>query len=361
MSVIDQLQVELAVLENHKAAAEAVGDTALATKITEAITAKQAEIEHAKTDDDDSQAGNAQQSSGRGGSVLWAASIVGKTLALREEIVAVIQSALAAGEQPPVFQVDNDDETPSPGIIPLYGLITPHGSFLSMLFGLGGGGLETFRRQLDEAVNDPSVSHIILDVDSPGGLIDLVPETAKEVRDARDVKPITAVANTDACSAAYWIAAQATDVVVTPSGQIASIGVYQMHRDISAAQEQLGIKTTLISAGKYKVEGNAYEPLSPDARKAKQAVVDEIYSWFVTDVAAGRNVPETSVRNGFGQGRVLLATTAVAESVADRVATLEQVIDAVSPGATAPEEQPSPGEYEPDDEARRDALELMPS
>lgn len=281
--------------------------------------------------------------SARAGSVLWAAGLVGKTLALRGEIVELFQVALAAGEQPPIYRADDTSgDEPTPGIIPLYGLITPHGSLLSMLFGLGGSGLDVFRAQLDAAVSDPSVSHIVLDVDSPGGLVDMVPETAAEIRQARDVKPITAVANTDAASAAYWLASQANELVITPSGQVGSIGVYQMHRDVSAAQEQLGIKMTLISAGKYKVEGNMYQPLSADARKAKQDVVDEIYGWFVSDVAAGRGTTESAVRNGFGEGRTLLATKALQEGVVDRVATLEQVITAIMPGATAPEEPPSP-------------------
>lgn len=271
----------------------------------------------------------------RAGSVLWAAPLVGKSLALRPEVVLVLQSAMAAGEKPETVaaiakaQAQNDqpdDTDASPvSVIPLYGMITPFGSLLSMLFG-GGGGLDMFRGQLDAAVNDPAVQHIVLEVDSPGGLVDMVPETAEAVRQARTVKPITAVANTDACSAAYWIASQANDLVMTPSGQVGSVGVYQMHRDLSGALEQAGIKTTLISAGRYKVESHPSQPLSSDALKAKQNTVDDIYGWFVSDVAQGRGVSETAVRNGFGEGRALLATEAQKEGLVDRVAPFEQVV-----------------------------------
>jgi hypothetical protein len=88
-------------------------------------------------------------------------------------------------------------------VIPLTGLITARGSFLSMLFG-GGGGLLDFRDSFREALNSPEVSAIVLDVDSPGGYVDLVPETAEEIYEARGEKPIVAVANTMAASAAYW-------------------------------------------------------------------------------------------------------------------------------------------------------------
>jgi ClpP class serine protease len=64
-----------------------------------------------------------------------------------------------------------------------------------------------------------------------------------------------------AASAAFWIASQADELVVTPSGSVGSVGVFAAHDDISALQEQLGVKTTLISAGKDKTLGNPFEPL----------------------------------------------------------------------------------------------------
>jgi ClpP class serine protease len=98
------------------------------------------------------------------------------------------------------------------------------------------------------------------------------------------------------------------------------------HDDISAMQEQLGIKTTLISAGRFKTELNPWEPLSEEAKAAAQEKVDEIYAMFVADVAAGRGTSERLVRDGYGQGRMLLADDAVAAGMADRVATLEETV-----------------------------------
>ena len=210
-------------------------------------------------------------------------------------------------------------------VIPLKGLITPRPSFLSMLFG-GGGGLQSFRAQIRDAVNAEDITAIILDVDSPGGSTDLIAETADELRAARAVKPIVAVANTWAASAAYWLAAQADELVVTPSGEVGSIGVYCAHEDYSGFEDQIGIKTTLISAGKYKTEGNPYEPLSDEARQALQDKVDAYYAMFVADVAKGRGVSASAVRAGYGEGRMLTAGDAVSEKLADRVDTLEATI-----------------------------------
>jgi signal peptide peptidase SppA len=219
-------------------------------------------------------------------------------------------------------------------VIPLTGVLTPRYSFLSYLFG-GGGGLVDFRDAFREALNSPDVGAIVLDVDSPGGLIDLVPETAAEIRDARGTKPIVAVANTMAASGAYWIAAQADELVVTPSGSVGSIGVYMVHEDWSGFNEQQGIQPTYISAGKYKTEGNPDEPLSDEARADWQQEVDDLYAMFVADVAAGRGVTAEQVRDGYGEGRTLLADRALAAGMVDRVDTIETVIGALLvPGST---------------------------
>jgi signal peptide peptidase SppA len=210
-------------------------------------------------------------------------------------------------------------------VIPLRGLITPRGSFLSMLFG-GGGGLQSFKTALREALANDDVSGILLDIDSPGGSTDLVTETAAEIRAAREKKPVTAIANTDAGSAAYALASQATELVVTPSGEVGSIGVFMLHWDESGFNERIGINPTYIYEGRYKIEGNPDEPLSDEAREAFQSVCREFYEIFVADVAAGRGVSEGIVREKFGEGRMVTATSAVAAGMADRVETYEDLV-----------------------------------
>ncbi|MCC7371633.1 MAG: S49 family peptidase, partial [Chloroflexi bacterium] len=128
-------------------------------------------------------------------------------------------------------------------------------------------------------------------------------------------------------SAAYWIASSADEIVVTPSGEVGSIGVFTAHEDISAALEAEGVTVTLISAGKYKTEGNPFEPLSEEARGAIQARVDDYYSMFVRAVARGRGVKPADVRGGFGQGRVVGADEAVRLGMADRVGTMAQTVE----------------------------------
>ena len=210
-------------------------------------------------------------------------------------------------------------------VIPLTGIITPHGSFFDFLFG-GGGGLVGFRDAFTEAVNSPDVSAIVIDVDSPGGLVDLVPETAAVVRAARGTKPIVAIADTLMASAAYWIAAQADEIVSTPSGYAGSVGVYRVHQDWSKFNEEFGVAVTYVHAGRYKVEGNSDNPLDDEAREQWQSDVDDAYALFVADVAAGRGIDAATVIANYGEGRDLNATRALEAGIVDRIATYDDVV-----------------------------------
>jgi capsid assembly protease len=132
-----------------------------------------------------------------------------------------------------------------------------------------------------------------------------------------------------AASAAYWLAAQASRLLVMGSGQVGSIGVYGVHEDVSKAAERIGVKTTLVSAGKYKTEGNPWEPLSDPARADMQAKVDAHYRQFTDDVAFGRGVSPSAVVKGYGEGRMLLARDAVKAGMVDALGGLDDVIRGV--------------------------------
>jgi len=129
-----------------------------------------------------------------------------------------------------------------------------------------------------------------------------------------------------AASAAYWIASQADEIVITPSGRAGSIGVYTAHDDVSAALEKAGIVRTYISAGEYKVEGNEAEALGKDAKAFIQARVDESYKSFVDDVALGRGVSAETVLADFGKGRMFGAVEAKKRGMVDTIATLSETL-----------------------------------
>lgn len=238
----------------------------------------------------------------------------------------------------------------SVAILPVYGVISGRADMFTQMS--GGTSVQRLQTTFLDAVDDDNVTAIVLDIDSPGGSTDLIPELAATIRGARGKKPLVAVANTRAASAAYWIGAQADELVVTPSGDVGSIGVFAAHSDLSGAQEKLGVKTTLISAGKFKTEGNPYEPLSDEARASIQATVDEYYDAFVGDVAKGRRVSVQTVREQYGQGRMLTAEKALTAGMVDRVETLEAAVQRLARGGTvAIPDPPEPTNPLLDDEA----------
>jgi capsid assembly protease len=211
-------------------------------------------------------------------------------------------------------------------VVPVWGLIGHRANELRDISSRVGTSTEMLAAQIDALVKDPSVSSIVLDIDSPGGGVFGVQEVADTIRSARGKKPIVAVSNALMASAAYWIGSSATELVVTPSGLVGSIGVFSIHEDHSRELAEAGIEVTLVKAGKFKAEDNPFAALSAEAKSAIQERVDAYYSLFTRDVARGRGVAIDAVRQGFGEGRVVDAKQALALGMADRIATLDEVI-----------------------------------
>jgi signal peptide peptidase SppA len=229
-------------------------------------------------------------------------------------------------------------------VLPLFGTIAHR---MGMMTDMSGGtSTERFQQYLRSAVGDPTVKSIVMDIDSPGGTVNGVPELADEIYQARTVKPVVAVANSQAASAAYYLASQASDIVAIPSGEVGSIGVFAAHEDLSKALESRGSKVSLISAGKYKTEGNPFEPLNDEAKAAIQEKVNHFYDMFVNAVARGRNTTPDAVRNGYGQGRMLNAEPARRAGMVDRVATWDRTLKRL--GAKGKPAPPTPDRMKQD-------------
>jgi signal peptide peptidase SppA len=212
-------------------------------------------------------------------------------------------------------------------IIPIRGVIANRMGSLDE--SSGGTSAERIGAILAQVAADPSIGTIIYDIDSPGGTVPGVSELAAQMFALRGAKKQIAQINDTAASAAYWLASQADELVSIPSGAAGSIGVFTAHEDLSKALAQEGIDVTLISAGKFKVEGNPFEPLTDETRAFLQGRVDEAYAQFVKDVARGRGVTQTAVREGYGQGRALDAPDALKAGLIDSIGTMDDTIGRV--------------------------------
>ncbi len=247
--------------------------------------------------------------------------IFGDYWAIMPERVDDIRRCFLAADEPEAEAIWDDDTLvyADTAVIPLYGII-------SQKAGWWGTSTEGFIRQVANAVDDASIKSIVIDANSPGGSVYGVHEASSALRELRGRKRITAIVNPLMASAAYWIGSAADEIVIEPSGEAGSIGVLAVHADYSKALETEGIRITLIHSGKFKTEGNPYEPLTAAARTAIQARNDEYYEMFTRDVAVNRGVSIDVVKEGFGQGRVVGGHTAVQNKMADRIDTMKGLL-----------------------------------
>lgn len=257
-------------------------------------------------------------------------------------VVAAVLSAKLAGDSLAASADDGGESEPveleisSNGIaqLSICGTLVERSSWLDAYCGMVS--YDAIAQQLAAAESDARVRGILLVIDSPGGEVSGMFECARAL--AAVTKPMYAVVNYCACSAAYLLAAQADMIFVTESSLAGSIGVIAQHMETSAWDAEAGIKYTTIFAGARKNDGNPHEPLSDGAREAIQADVDDVMQKFVTSVAQARGVPEEEIRAteaGIFRGEHVIAAGLADEvgSPADALALLGERINTGSVAA----------------------------
>lgn len=150
---------------------------------------------------------------------------------------------------------------------------------------------------LARAVADPAVKGIALDVNSHGGEVAGAFELADEILAAREIKPIWAIVDSNAHSAAMLLASAAHKIILPKTGSAGSIGVVTMHVDVSEALEKYGVKITMIYAGKHKVDGNPYQPLPESVKANIEARLEKSYTMLVDFIASARGKDPKVIRD----------------------------------------------------------------
>jgi signal peptide peptidase SppA len=178
------------------------------------------------------------------------------------------------------------------------------------------------RASLRRALADSSVRTIDLVIDSPGGSVIGLPETADAIHAANRVKPVRAFVSGIAASAAYWLASQASTITLTPSGEVGSVGVLDLHADISKALENAGVRLTAVTAGEHKTERAPFMPLSDEAKAHMQEGVNAWYADFLSAIRRGRGARVSSTSN-YGGGRMLSCREAMREGLVDFIGGIQ--------------------------------------
>ena len=207
-------------------------------------------------------------------------------------------------------------------VIPIHGTLVRRTSGIEAESGLAS--YTGIAAQLDAALASPEIAAILLDIDSPGGESGGVFDLADRIRAASEVKPVWAVANDMAFSAAYALASAATRVFVARTGGVGSIGVIAMHVDQSVKDAQDGVRYTAVFAGERKNDLNPHEPISNEAHAVLKAEVDRIYDLFVETVARHRGLDADAVRAT--EAGLFFGPDAVATGLADAVGSLDDAL-----------------------------------
>lgn len=174
------------------------------------------------------------------------------------------------------------------------------------------------------ALADGNVSAIVLRIDSGGGEASGCFDLADMIHAARGQKPMTAVIDDRACSAAYAIASACDEIVLSRTACVGSVGVVAYHEDRSGADRMAGVVVEYVYAGAHKIDGNPHGPLTDQARAAVQAEVGRLYEMFVEAVARNRGLSVEAVQAT--EAGVYFGADAVAAGLADRVGTLADVL-----------------------------------
>ncbi len=180
--------------------------------------------------------------------------------------------------------------------------------------------VEDHRRDalLAKIAEDPSVRALIVHVDSPGGTVVGGEDLYRSLLVVGERKPVVTVMGTVAASAAYMTAV-AGDRVFAREGTITgSIGVLFQTADITGLLEKLGIKPESLKSGPLKAVPSPTEPLTEEARAATQALVLDLFEFFVNLVVERRPLDRDQVLQ-LADGRVYTGRQAVANGLVDEI------------------------------------------
>jgi signal peptide peptidase SppA len=147
------------------------------------------------------------------------------------------------------------------------------------------------------AWRDRAARAIALHISSPGGEVSGLFDLADALHTARGTKPMWAIVDDHAYSAAYALASTADRILVPRTGGTGSIGVVTLHLDMSKALDQDGIKVTTVQYGAHKTDLSRFKPLSEEAHERLQADVNMVGEMFVELVARNRNISKARVRH----------------------------------------------------------------
>lgn len=220
--------------------------------------------------------------------------------------------AVAARLGRPLQNTRTVTERDGTAIIPINGPIFRRANIFTEISGATS--VEVLATDIQAAIDNPAITRLVLDFDSPGGQASGIAELATLIH--ASPKPTVAYVDGMAASAAYWIAAAADSIILSSTALVGSIGVVASYRpEIDGPIKIISSQSPLKQA----------TPATEAGRAEAQRVVDQLAAVFIADVAAYRGTDPETVTRDFGQGGILVGSLAVAAGMADGIGTLESL------------------------------------
>lgn len=171
---------------------------------------------------------------------------------------------------------------------------------------------------------DPNIKAIVVEINSPGGIVGPSQEIYSELKRVRNdlKKPVVAVSTGLMASGAYYVAAAADKVVVAPGTLVGSIGVIMEFTNLEKLYDWAKIGRFSLTTGKYKDSGAEYRPMRDDERLLFQTMIDDVWMQFKEAVAEGRSMRLSDVEE-YADGRIFTGSFAVEKKFADQLGTTQ--------------------------------------
>ncbi|MDD5478402.1 S49 family peptidase [Rhodoferax sp.] len=212
-------------------------------------------------------------------------------------------------------------------ILPVLGTLVRRSSYLGAASGLTS--YHDIEAQACQAFADPMVKAVLLEIDSSGGEAGGVFDLAQRLRQLAQTsgKPLWAIADEAALSAAYAIACAADRLWLTRTAEVGSIGVVAVHVDESVADAKAGMTYTFLHAGAHKVDGHPHAPLPAIVAADIQADIEQLHQQFISLVAGFRRLTPESIRDT--EARVYRGEAALQAGLADQIGTRNEAVTAL--------------------------------
>ena len=212
-------------------------------------------------------------------------------------------------------------------ILPVLGTLVRRSSYIGAASGLTS--YHDIEAMAEAAFADPMVRAVLLEIDSSGGEAGGVFDLAQRLRQLAQTsgKPLWAIADEAALSAAYAIACAADQLWLTRTAEVGSIGVVAVHVDESVADAKAGLNYTFLHAGAHKVDGHPHAPLPAPVAADIQADIEQLHTQFISLVAGFRRLTPEAIRDT--EARVYRGEAARQAGLADQIGTRSEVITAL--------------------------------